>query len=282
MQVVTKAEALISIRKTLLAAQTPVAFAPTMGALHAGHLQLVKKAKASGAFVMVSIFVNPTQFDNPHDLEKYPRMPAKDLQMLESVGCDLVFLPESPEEIYPTTQTINTYDLGALEHVMEGAFRKGHFQGVAAVLDKLFHLVQPHEVFMGEKDFQQVAIVRKLVAILNLPITITAVPTVREPDGLAMSSRNLRLSANTRQNAVAIFKALTFAQENYQKFTPQGLSKHLETFFHNLPEVTVEYIQVADAETLTPITNWGTNAHPRIFIAVWFSGVRLIDNMPLF
>lgn len=282
MQVVTKADALISIRKTLLAAQTPVAFVPTMGALHAGHLQLVKMAKATGAFVMASIFVNPTQFDNPHDLEKYPRMPAKDLQLLEQVGCDLVFLPESPAEIYSEPLQIKSYDLGPLEHVMEGAFRKGHFQGVAAVLDRLFHLVQPQEVFMGEKDFQQVAIVKKLLDLLDLPITITGVKTVREPDGLAMSSRNMRLSAETRQNAGAIFKALTFAQENYLQFTPKSLSHHLESFFQNLSEVTVEYIQIADAETLEPISDWHAHQHVRAFIAVWFSGVRLIDNLPLF
>jgi pantoate--beta-alanine ligase len=282
MHVITKAEALISIRKSLQETGTAVAFVPTMGALHAGHLQLVACAKESGAFVMASIFVNPTQFDNPRDLEKYPRMPARDLQMLEAQGCDLVFIPDSPEEVYPDPKSVQNYALGAVADTMEGAFRKGHFQGVAAVLDRLFQLVQPNEVFMGEKDFQQVAVVKRLVALLQLPITITGVPTVREPDGLAMSSRNMRLSAETRANAVAIFKALSFAQRTYQDFTPQTLEIQMQQFFQNLPEVTLEYIQFADSETLAPVASWANATHVRVFIAVWFSGVRLIDNMPLF
>lgn len=282
MQVVTNTEALISIRKTLVATSTEVAFVPTMGALHAGHLQLVAQAKASNCLVMASIFVNPSQFDNPLDLEKYPRMPAHDLQLLESMGCDLVFIPETPAEVYPASYSAPAYDLGTVAAVMEGAFRKGHFQGVAAVLDRLFHLVQPNVVFMGQKDYQQLLVVKKLVTLLQLPIEVVGVATVREPDGLAMSSRNMRLSGNTRADAVAIYNALIFAQQAYGNHPPESLHLQMQSYFNNLPEVTLEYIHFADSETLAPITSWGDAAHVRAFVAVWFSGVRLIDNMPLF
>jgi pantoate--beta-alanine ligase len=282
MQFIQKSAELLTQLQPYWAAKTPIAFVPTMGALHEGHLKLIDHAKATGAFVVSSIFVNPTQFDNATDLDKYPRMPDQDASLLEGRGCDLVFCPQSADEIYPHGIASLHFELGSIENVMEGAHRPGHFQGVATVLSYFFGLIRPKQVFMGEKDYQQLQIVRKLVSILKAPIEIVGIPTIREHDGLAMSSRNLRLTKDLRKEARRIFSAISFAQSHWQKHAPNELIEKMKPFFENHPEIALEYIVFADGQTLNTIQNWEDAEHVRCFIACRFSDVRLIDNMALF
>ncbi|NOR88527.1 MAG: pantoate--beta-alanine ligase, partial [Bacteroidales bacterium] len=219
-----------------------IGFVPTMGALHAGHLSLVKAARQNNDLVVVSIFVNPIQFNNPEDLKKYPRTLEKDSAMLEQELCDAIFYP-SVEEMYPETVT-KKYDFGVLEHVLEGQFRAGHFNGVAVVVKKLFDIVPAHQAYFGKKDFQQLAIIRKLVEIEQIPIEIIACDTMRETDGLAMSSRNVRLTEEERNRASLIYQTLQFAKDQKNKLQPKDIEEQvlikLAEFFKP------EYFKIAD------------------------------------
>lgn len=257
-----------------------IGFVPTMGALHDGHLQLVTQAANENDIAVVSIFVNPIQFNNKEDLEKYPRNLEHDLALLETTGCQVVFAP-SAEEMYPEPETIE-FDFGTLDKVMEGKFRPGHFRGVAIVVKKLFEIVSPHKAYFGEKDFQQLAIIKKMVSIVGLPVEIVSCPIIRELDGLAMSSRNARLTKEERQNATAIIEALNGIRDDYSWFTPDGLTKLLTTQIEQNSYFRVEYVSVVDTITLQPFDDWMDVEHAVVCVAAFIGKVRLIDNMILY
>lgn len=252
-------------------------FVPTMGALHQGHISLVRHAKQENDFVVTSIFVNPTQFNNPDDLEKYPRMPEKDIEMLDEAGCDLVFLP-STDEVYPGKDD-TTYDFGRLEDVLEGKFRPGHFKGVGMVVKRLFEMVKPHNAYFGLKDYQQFLVIKKLVEQFNIPVKVIGCPTIRENDGLAMSSRNLRLSDEQRNAAPLIFECLQFIKKNFPKKSIQEWKQWFVDKINSNQFLEVEYIEIVDANTLLDIDNDKPNAEKVICTAVFAGDIRLIDNV---
>jgi len=267
--------------------ENSLGFVPTMGALHAGHLSLVQKALSENDHVAVSIFVNPIQFNKTSDLTAYPRTLKSDLRMLEEVmgPDDVVFTPEI-EEMYP--EPIQTqYDFGELANVMEGEHRPGHFNGVGIVVNRLFRIVEPDSAYFGEKDFQQVAIIRRLIEIESLAVKIVPCPILREPGGLALSSRNLRLTRTDRKNASNIFKIL----QNTRKKISSGqdinsLSVEIRESLNKLPDFAVEYVTFADENKLQPILQLNNLAieksNIRCFIAVMVGNVRLIDNLSMY
>ena len=251
---------------------------PTMGALHKGHLQLVRAAAAECDAVVASIFVNPTQFNNPDDLRLYPRLPEQDTALLASAGCTALFMP-SVAEVYPQP-TVLRFDFGALERVMEGAHRPEHFNGVATVVSKLFHLARPHVAYFGQKDFQQVAIVRQLIADLSFDLELVVYPTVREADGLAMSSRNRRLSPEARAVAPLLYQVLAAAAEQVrQGLTPAAVQAQALASLAQAPQFEPEYVEVADAQTLQPLAAYAPGRAVVICVAAHLGGVRLIDNV---
>ena len=254
-----------------------IGFVPTMGALHEGHLQLMRRAKEENDILVVSIFVNPIQFNNPEDLKKYPRDINKDSELLWSVGCDLLFLPTT-NEMYPEEVT-KKYDFGPLETVMEGASRPGHFNGVGVVVSKLFDICIPHKAYFGEKDFQQLAIIKKLVEIESIPVEIIPCKIVREEDGLAMSSRNARLSNEDRSSAPYIYEVLTMAKESKELLCPNILKQYVLNQFSDREEFDVEYFELADDVNLQPVKSWDSEQGTIGFIAVNLGNVRLIDNI---
>lgn len=258
-----------------------IGFAPTMGALHAGHLDLIRHSKTQHACTVCSIFVNPTQFNDPKDLEKYPRTPEKDLAMLESVGTEVVFMP-AVEEIYPLDlDTRLNLDLGLLDKVMEGAFRPGHFQGMAQVVKRLLDIVQPNALYMGQKDFQQLSIVGHMIRELQLPVELVMVPTVREADGLAMSSRNVRLSPSQREAAPAIYQTLSWAKTQLGAMLVHEIEAEAMRRLGAMPEFRPEYFQLVDGETLLPVDDPKAHAWVVACVASWVGEVRLIDNMEM-
>ncbi len=255
-----------------------VGFVPTMGALHRGHLSLVERARAECDTVVVSIFVNPTQFNDPHDLENYPRTEQEDLQLLRQAGVDWVFAP-SVSEIYPEPDT-RVFDFGPLDRVMEGACRPGHFNGVAQVVSRLFEIVRPARAYFGEKDFQQLAIVRRMVEELGLPIQVVGCPIVRDADGLAKSSRNLLLTPAARAAAPGIYRALSdvAAVARRDGYTVAQTKALITAQIDQSPELRTEYAEIVDAATLQPVSEWG--ALPlRCCVAVRAGNIRLIDNI---
>ena len=254
-----------------------IGFVPTMGALHKGHLELMKQAKQENDFLVVSIFVNPIQFNNPKDLEKYPRDVNKDKELLENIGCDILFAP-TVEEMYPENVT-KKYNFGSLETVMEGASRPGHFNGVAIVVSKLFEIVQPHKAYFGEKDYQQLAIIKKLVETEQLPVEIIPCPIVREADGLAMSSRNERLTDEERAAAPYIYQTLKFAKKGSDTICPGPLRQMVVNMFKAREEFDLEYFELADDKNLQPINSWSSASGILAFVVVKLGNVRLIDNI---
>ena len=254
-----------------------IGFVPTMGALHKGHISLVERSVDENDITVVSIFVNPTQFNDTNDLKNYPRMPERDISMLNETGVDIVFMP-SESEMYPEPDS-RVFDFGTLDKVMEGKFRPGHFNGVAQVVSKLFDIVNPHRAYFGEKDYQQLAIIRAMVGMLGYNIEIVGCPIAREPDGLAMSSRNLLLTPEHRQSAPAIYKTLADARNKTDEFSVKEMISWVEKQINSNPNLRVEYFELVDADTLLPVSSW---EHPnRIVgcIAVWAGKVRLIDNL---
>jgi pantoate--beta-alanine ligase len=254
-----------------------IGFVPTMGALHEGHLSLMQQAKEENDLLAVSVFVNPIQFNNAADLEKYPRDMDRDRKLLEQIGCDVLFAPDV-EEMYPEPET-TAYDFGPLERVMEGASRKGHFNGVAIVVRKLFGIIGPQKAYFGEKDFQQLAIIQELVRQYKLPVEIVPCPIVREPDGLAMSSRNERLTAEERKIAPEIYRILQAAKAKIDELNPSELKKWVEEQFDKEPEFRLDYFEIADDTYLQPVENWDNNKGIMGFVAVFLGNVRLIDNI---
>ncbi len=266
---------LISIAKR----DRTIGFIPTMGALHDGHLSLVRAAKEKCDFVIVSIFVNPTQFDNPNDLANYPRDIDVDIKKLSDSGVDLLFIP-SEQEIYPMPDR-RIFDFGSMDKVMEGIHRPGHFNGVAQVVDRLFRLVQPTVAFFGEKDFQQLAIVRALVEKRNLQVKIMSGPTVREHDGLAMSSRNRLLTNIQRSQAPVIYKTLLEAAEKMDTLEVAALKKWVHNTINEGKILETQYVEIVDARTLQPIKKWSDAGSVQLCVAVFAKPVRLIDNIRL-
>lgn len=259
--------------------QLTVGFVPTMGALHEGHLSLVRRAARENDRVAVSIFVNPIQFNNPADLEKYPRNLSADIEMLKDLlHPDDFILAPSVREMYPHPET-HLYDFGSLASVMEGRFRPGHFNGVGIVVSKLLRIVEPDRVYLGEKDFQQLAIIRKLVQIEQTPVEIIPCEIVRESDGLAMSSRNVRLSPAHRRAAPLIHQSLLHAADERDSFSPDQLRQSITSRLEQDGLLKVEYVEFADESTLKPVTDWSESANIRCFIAVHAGTVRLIDNL---
>lgn len=257
-----------------------VGFVPTMGALHEGHISLINRAKKENDIVVCSVFVNPIQFNNPADLEKYPRTPEKDIEKLEQAGCDAVFMPTA-EEMYPN-KVEDHYDFGDIEHVMEGACRPGHFNGVAIVVRKLFEIVNPNKAYFGEKDFQQLAIIKKMVRDLNMNLEIVPCPIVREIDGLAMSSRNVRLNETERAIAPKIFATLNESITKKDVMSPSEMKKYTLDKYAEIKEFDVEYVEITDEINLKSLENWNECDHARIFVALQLGPVRLIDNVRIF
>lgn len=256
-----------------------IGFVPTMGALHAGHRSLVERARRECATVVVSVFVNPTQFNDKTDLKNYPRTPEADLRLLEEVGADYVFMP-SVEELYPEPDT-RTFDFGMIDKVMEGATRPGHFNGVAQVVSRLFDLVKPAKAYFGEKDFQQIAVIREMVRQLRIPVEIIPCPIVRGEDGLALSSRNTLLDTDHRTAAPYIYKVLKAAVEKSHQTTPDQLAAWVTAQVESNPLLKVIYFQVVDAATMQQVRTWEESPVIQGCIAVQAGDIRLIDNIKL-
>ncbi len=277
MELIETAETFRSRAQQLRKAGKIIGFVPTMGALHQGHLSLVELAAGSCDVVVVSIFVNPTQFNDTADLERYPRDLEKDQALLSRTRCELLFVP-SVKEIYPKPDK-RVFDFGSLDKVMEGKYRPGHFNGVAQVVSRLFEIVRPHKAFFGEKDFQQLAIIRAMVHHLNMDVQIVAAPIVRESDGLAMSSRNATLSAPHRKSAPLIadtlFKSRNFAASNSIEATRNEVMKRI----NQDPNLEVEYFEIVDGLSLRGVDSWQESDYIVGCIAVFAGKVRLIDNV---
>lgn len=254
-----------------------VGFVPTMGALHAGHLSLVKRCREENDVCVVSVFVNPTQFNDKHDLETYPRTLDKDCALLETAGCDYVFAP-SVEEMYPEPDT-RTFDFGTVSAVMEGARRPGHFNGVAQIVSKLFYAVEPNRAYFGEKDFQQIAVIRAMVKQLQIPVEIVACPIVREADGLALSSRNVRLTPEQRQKAPLIARTLKESVTFAAGKSVQEVIDYVVNRINAEPDMRVEYFEIVDGNTMEAIGQWTDTIYPVGCITVYCGEVRLIDNI---
>lgn len=254
-----------------------VGLVPTMGALHAGHKSLVDRARKENDIVVVSVFVNPTQFNNKQDLAAYPRTEERDCALLEAAGCDVVFMP-AVEEVYPEPDN-RQFDLGAVAEVMEGAHRPGHFNGVAQIVSKLFGFVEPDRAYFGEKDFQQIAVIRKMVQLEGFKLQIVACPIKREDDGLALSSRNVRLTAEQRQLAPNIYRVLKESCNFAKSHTVAETEKFVVDSLNALPQMEVEYYSIVDALTMQPVSDWVDADSITGCITVYCGEVRLIDNI---
>ncbi|WP_299132403.1 pantoate--beta-alanine ligase [uncultured Tenacibaculum sp.] len=257
-----------------------IGFVPTMGALHQGHLSLVKRAKEKNDIAVVSIFVNPTQFDSNEDLKKYPQTLENDKELLESVACDVLFVP-SVEEIYDKNISSEKFNFDGLEHEMEGKFREGHFDGVGTIVKALLEIVMPNTAYFGKKDFQQLQIVKKLAEKYDLPVKIKGRPIYREDDGLAMSSRNARLTKEHREIAPFIYKTLKKAKKKFGAKNIEELTKWVKKQFKKEPLLELEYFTIADENTLQTPKNIEAKKKYRAFIAVFAGDIRLIDNVGL-
>ncbi|WP_417884827.1 pantoate--beta-alanine ligase [Zunongwangia sp.] len=258
-----------------------IGLVPTMGALHQGHLFLVKEAIKTCDKVVISIFVNPTQFDNPKDLEKYPRNLEADLRLLEEISSDLIVFTPNAVELYGSQIKSEEFDFNGLDKVMEGKHRSGHFNGVGTIVKLLFNTVKPDKAFFGEKDYQQLQIIRKLTEIEAMPVEIIGCPILREESGLARSSRNERLTPKQRENAAFIYKTLQEIKNNFGTNSADNIQKWIENEFKNHPFLELEYFEISEAKTLQKITNIKEGEQYRAFIAAYAGEVRLIDNIAL-
>ena len=280
MKVINKTSDLQAIIEQLKNDGKSIGLVPTMGALHKGHLSLVKNSISNNDITVVSIFVNPTQFNNPNDLASYPRMVDKDLELLQTVGCDVVFAPEA-DDIYSKSETDSRFefDFEGLDKVMEGKFRPGHFNGVVQIVSKLFDLVRPDRAYFGEKDFQQLAIIRLMTRRYNLPIEIVPCPIVREDSGLALSSRNSLLKDNEKQVAQHIYAVLNESRQFVPQTEVEELKQCAIAAIEQKPELKVEYFDIVDGHTLKSIVKWDESDYIVGCITVFCGNVRLIDNI---
>ncbi|WP_405564039.1 pantoate--beta-alanine ligase [Polaribacter sp. Asnod6-C07] len=280
MNVFKEKQALKVYLSKLKAQNKTVGFVPTMGALHEGHLSLIKKAKKKNDLVVVSIFVNPTQFDNQEDLVKYPKTLDNDVKLLNSVFCDVLFTP-SVKEIYNENIVSQKFDFDGLEHQMEGKFRDGHFNGVGTIVKTFFEIVEPDKAYFGQKDFQQLQIIKKMVKKNRINIKIKGCKIFREKDGLAMSSRNTRLSKEHREAAPFIYKTLKKTRKKFGTENASIITEWVENQFKNHPLLNLEYFTIAEEKTLKTIKNKESGKKYRAFIAVFAGDIRLIDNIRL-
>lgn len=276
MKIVSTINELQILLKPLRNGARSIAIVPTMGALHEGHLSLIDAAIKNKDIVVVSIFVNPTQFNDPQDLERYPRDLEADISMLRKYPVDILFTP-SVEEMYPE-QDHRVFDLSPLDSVMEGRHRPGHFNGVAQIVSKLFYAVMPDRAYFGLKDFQQLAIIKKMLTALKMSVELIACPIIREKDGLAMSSRNQLLNQQERNAAPLIHDTLERASGLSGKFSPSEIIEEVKSTINKHPLMTVEYFEIVDDQSLMPIYKWGDSQHKIACIAVQIGKVRLIDN----
>jgi pantoate--beta-alanine ligase len=255
-----------------------IGFVPTMGALHEGHISLIRTALNENSVAVCSIFVNPAQFNNPADLDKYPRTLESDTEMLKSVGCQVLFCPDA-RTIYAKEHVVK-FDFGVLDKVMEGEFRPGHFSGVALVVSKLLHIVEPHIAYFGQKDWQQFAIIKKLVADLSFNLTVKSLPTTREKDGLAMSSRNMRLTPDQRTKALILYQSLLTGKSAIEQGTSIAeVKQHIKQLYEGNTEAKLEYFEVVDSENLNVLQHVSESQQPILCTAAYVGDVRLIDNM---
>ena len=258
-------------------------FVPTMGALHRGHISLVEQSLSMADLTLVSIYVNPTQFNNAEDLDKYPSTLEQDLTLLSATGDVVVYLP-TQNDLYPNGLHSRNFDFGSLGTFMEGAGRPGHFEGMATVVTRFFEIIRPHRAFFGEKDYQQLAIIKQVVADENWPVEIIACATLREDDGLAMSSRNLRLSAEQRSAAKEIHRIISqwISNTDFNATMPHAARIALIENINSIDHLEVEYLEFSASNTLIPVDRFDLNVPTRVFAAVMCGKVRLIDNLPLF
>lgn len=280
MIIFTEKHALKVYLSTLKAQDKTIGFVPTMGALHQGHLSLIKQAQQKNDVVIVSIFVNPTQFDNKEDLVKYPITLESDTKLLKSISCDVLFHP-SVEEIYQENVVSENFDFDGLEHQMEGKFRDGHFNGVGTIVKTLFEIVEPDKAYFGQKDFQQFQIIKKMVEKHHLKLKIKGCKIFREKDGLAMSSRNTRLTKEYREIAPFIYKTLKKAKKKFTTENVEKVNEWVENQFKKEPLLELEYFTIADENTLETINKKESGKKYRAFIAVFAGEIRLIDNIQL-
>ena len=280
MKVLAEIGKISSVITSLKSSDKRIGFVPTMGALHEGHLSLIRASRASNDVTVVSIFVNPTQFDKKEDFLKYPKSLDKDLELLKQAGCDLVFTPAS-KNLYPKDAVSATFDFGGIEKEMEGKFRDNHFNGVATIVKKLFEIVQPNNAYFGEKDFQQLQIIKNLTIQLGLPTEVHGCPIYREKDGLAMSSRNVRLTPLQRDAAPFVHKILKEVKIRFENHTVSETKDWVAQQFQTQPLLDLEYFEITDEDTLQSASSKNTNQKQRAFIAVFAGAIRLIDNMPL-
>ncbi len=281
MSVITEKELLNSKLHFYKQKGKSIGFVPTMGALHDGHIALVRQALNENDCVVVSIYVNPTQFDNKEDLKNYPRILDKDLKLLKKTDPDILLYVPATEDIYGSSVVLKHFSFGGLEHQMEGKHRRRHFDGVATILSLFFEIVKPDRAYFGEKDYQQLQIVKKLVTTKKIPIAIIGHPIVREPNGLAMSSRNKRLTNKEFEEAAFIYKSLSEVQKKFKTHSISALNLFIEEQFLNHPFLKLEYFQIANEKTLAEAKQKRKQHTYRAFIAVFCGDVRLIDNMAL-
>ncbi|WP_298531455.1 pantoate--beta-alanine ligase [uncultured Algibacter sp.] len=282
MEVYSEKQQISSTLDRLRAENLKIGLVPTMGALHEGHLQLVKKALSENEKVVVSVFVNPTQFDNSDDLEKYPRTLKEDVSLLKTLSKDsiLVYAP-TVKDMYDGNPVSEKFDFDGLEFEMEGKFRNGHFDGVGTIVKRFFEIVKPDNAYFGEKDFQQLAIIKKLVEKYQIPVNIVGCTIHREANGLAMSSRNTRLKVEYKKAAPLIYRTLNTAKEKFGTKSANKTTEWVEAQFASHELLDLEYFIIADAKTLKPVKRKSNKKAYRAFIAVYADDIRLIDNIAL-
>ena len=258
-----------------------IGFVPTMGALHEGHLSLLKKSLTENSITVMSIFVNPTQFNNTEDLDKYPRTLKRDVQIMQDLSNSIIVYAPDVEDIYEGNTVSENFEYDRLENQMEGKHRPGHFDGVGTIVKRLFEIVQPNKAYFGEKDFQQLQIVKKLVSKYNIPVEVIGCPIHREPNGLAMSSRNERLSSIAKEKAAIIYQTLSDAKKFFQTNSAEETILFVENEFKKHPEFQLEYFEIADEATLLQVSQKVSDKKYRGFIAIFIENIRLIDNISL-
>lgn len=281
MQVFNGKEDLVAYLKSIKTENSTLGFVPTMGALHQGHLALMQRSLQENNITVVSIFVNPTQFNNPEDLAKYPRTLDADVAKMTALNSDIIVYAPTVEDIYEGNTVSKSFNFDGLENQMEGKFRPGHFDGVGTIVKRLFEIIQPTNAYFGEKDFQQLQIVKKLVSKNNLKVKIVGCPIFREANQLAMSSRNERLSEQERKEAAIIYQTLIEAKERFKTESIEEVNKWVVTVFESNPNFDLEYFVIADEDTLETQTDKKTSKNYRAFIAVFVNNIRLIDTISL-
>lgn len=281
MLVFNKKSDLSAFLSPLIHQNKSIGFVPTMGALHNGHLSLLKKSLSENDVTVMSIFVNPTQFNNAEDLDKYPRTLERDVQIMQELNDNIIVYAPEVADIYEGNTVSENFNYDGLENQMEGKHRPGHFDGVGTIVKRLFEIIKPNKAYFGEKDFQQLQIVKKLVNKYNIPVEVIGCPIHRETNGLAMSSRNERLSVTAKEKAALIFQILNTAKAFYQNNSVENTIQFVENEFKKHPEFELEYFEIADEITLLPISEKEANKKYRGFIAIFIENIRLIDNISL-